>query len=117
MLFNLEFANNTILSCFFFFLFIDLQFLVPAGTAQIFNPTAELVVPLGIPTNKAKAEMETHPVMCKLQQTSGQYNSKLHKCFHASYSLMHFNLFIQLNDFLFHLFFFNLNSWLCFVQA
>ena len=49
MLFNLDFANNTILSCFFFlffFLIIVLYFLI-----------------LGIPTKEAKAEMETHPVI------------------------------------------------------
>ena len=41
MPFNLEFANNTILSCFFlFFLIINLYFLIPAATAQFFNPIA-----------------------------------------------------------------------------
>ena len=43
MLFNLDFANNTISSCFFFFLIIDLYFLIPAVIAQIFNPIAELI--------------------------------------------------------------------------
>ena len=48
MLFNLDFANNTLLSCFFFFfLIIDLYFLIPAFIAQIFNPIAELVIPIG----------------------------------------------------------------------
>ena len=39
-LFNLDFANNTILSCFFFFfLIIDLYTLVPAAITQILqNP-------------------------------------------------------------------------------
>ena len=42
-LFNLYFASNTILSCFFFFFFIiDLYFLNSAIITQIFNPTAEL---------------------------------------------------------------------------
>ena len=60
---NLAFPNNTILSCFlYFFLIIDLYFLIPAVIAQIFNSTAELAIPTGIPTNKAKAEIETHPV-------------------------------------------------------
>ena len=37
MLFNLDFANNSVLSSFFFFfLIIDLYFLIPATTAQIF---------------------------------------------------------------------------------
>ena len=53
LLFNLDFASNTIVSCFFFFfLIIDLYFLIPADIAQIFNPVAEPVIPIGIPTNK-----------------------------------------------------------------
>ena len=65
MLFNFDFANNTILSCFFFFfLIINLYYLIPAPIAQIFNPIAELVIPIGIPKKKeVKAEMETHPVI------------------------------------------------------
>ena len=64
MLFNLDFANNTILSCVvFFFLVIDLYFLIPAVIAQIFHKIAELVIPTGIPTKEAKTEMETHPVI------------------------------------------------------
>ena len=46
----------------YFFLIIDLYFLIAAVIAQIFNPIAELVIPIGIPTKEAKAEMETHPV-------------------------------------------------------
>ena len=39
MVFNLVFANNTILSClFFFFLIINLYDLIPTFNAQIFNP-------------------------------------------------------------------------------
>ena len=58
MLYNLDFPNNTILSCsFFFFLIFDLYFLI-----QI----AELVIPTGIPTKEAKAEMETHPVIVEI---------------------------------------------------
>ena len=64
MLFNLDFASNNILSCFFFFfLIIDLYFLIPTVIAQIFNPIEELVIPVGIPTKEAKAEIETHPVI------------------------------------------------------
>ena len=63
VLFNLVFAHNFILSCFFFFFsIIDLYFLTTAVIAQIFNPTAELAIPPGIPNKEAKAEMETHPV-------------------------------------------------------
>ena len=64
MLFNSDFANNTTLSCFlFFFLIIESYILILVVIAQIFNPIAELVVPIGIPTKEAKGEMETHPVI------------------------------------------------------
>ena len=36
----------------FLFLIIDLRFLIPAVTAQIFNPIAELVIHIGIPSKK-----------------------------------------------------------------
>ena len=59
MLFNSDFANNTILSCFFFFfLIINICFLIPAVIAQIFNPIAELVIPIGIPNKEPKAEIK-----------------------------------------------------------
>ena len=64
MLFNFDFASNTILACsFFFFLIIDLHFLIAAIIGQLFNPTAELVTLIGIPNKEAKVEMETHPVI------------------------------------------------------
>ena len=57
------FANNTILSCFFLLiLFIDLYISIPRVVVQIFNPIAELVIPIGIPSKEAKAEMEIHPI-------------------------------------------------------
>ena len=72
ILFNFDFASNTILSCFFiFFVIIDLYFLISAVIAQMFNPIAELVIPIGIPTEEAKAEMETHPVILE---------AKIRKC-------------------------------------
>ena len=37
-----------------FFLIIDLYFLIPAVIVQIFNPTAELSIIIGIQTNRAK---------------------------------------------------------------
>ena len=64
MLFNLDFANKTILLCFFFFfLIIGLYFLIPVAIVQIFNPIAELVIPRGIPSKEAKAEIKIHPVI------------------------------------------------------
>ena len=48
---------------FFFFLIINLYYLIPAVIAQIFNPIAELVIPIGMPTKEAKAEIEIYPVI------------------------------------------------------
>ena len=63
MLFNLDFVNNTIFSCFFFFcLIIDLQFLIPAVVAEIFNSVAELVISVGITSKEAKKEMKIDSV-------------------------------------------------------
>ena len=67
MLSDLDFANNTILSCFFFFfLIIELYFLIPAVITQTFNPIIERTIPIGIPTKEEKAEMETHPVIVEI---------------------------------------------------
>ena len=67
MLFYLDFAKNTISSCFFlFFLIIDLYFLIPAVITQFFNPIVELAIPIGITTKEAKAEMETNPVIVEI---------------------------------------------------
>ena len=64
MVSNLDFDNNTILSCFFsFFLIIDLYFLITAVIAQIFNPITGLVIPVGIQNKEAKTEIEIHPVI------------------------------------------------------
>ena len=64
MLFNLDFANNIILSFFFFFsLIIDLYFLIPAAIAQILNPIAEILIPIGIPCKEVNSEIEIHPVI------------------------------------------------------
>ena len=62
MIFNLFFANKIIVFCFFFLLIIDLNFLIPAVMALIFNPNADLIMPIEIPTKESKAEIETHPV-------------------------------------------------------
>ena len=63
MLFNLDFAYNNILSCFFFFFIIINFLLIAAVIVQTFNPIAEVVIPIGIPTKEAKSGMETHPVI------------------------------------------------------
>ena len=64
MLFNLDLL--AILFCYAslsFFLIIYLHFLVPAAIAQIFNPIAGFVIPIGTPSKEAKAETEIYPVI------------------------------------------------------
>ena len=56
--FKLVFANNTIP----LFLIIYLYFLIPAVIAHIFNPTAELAILIGTPTNEANADIDTQPL-------------------------------------------------------
>ena len=50
---------------FFFFLIVDLYFLIAAMIVPVFIPTAKLVIPTGIQTNEANAEIETQPVTVK----------------------------------------------------
>ena len=72
MLLNLDFASNTILSCFFFFLLIiDLFFLIPEAIAQVFNTIAELVLHIGMKIKKSKSEIEIHAVIVE---------AKIRKC-------------------------------------
>ena len=52
---------------FFFFLIIDLYFLIAGVIMQIFNPKDELIIHIGIPTKEAKAEMETHPLIVEIK--------------------------------------------------
>ena len=72
MVFNF-FASNTISSCFLFvlFLIVDLYFVIPVVIAQIFNPSAELAMLIGIPTKEGKTKIETHLVTAE---------AKIHKC-------------------------------------
>ena len=86
---------------FFFFLIINLLFFIPADIAQILNSITELVIPIGIPTKEAKAEMETCPVTVEFEIS----DPKLYELFYASNSLTHFDLHFQLNNFIFHLYF------------
>ena len=58
----------------------SLSFLIIVLYFLITNPTAELIIPKGITTTEAKAEMEIHPVEVTI---SSQYNSKLYKRFYA----------------------------------
>ena len=68
MLLNLYFANKTILSyVFFYFLIIDLYVLIFAAIAQLFNPTAELAIPIRKPNKEAKAGIEIHPLIAETE--------------------------------------------------
>ena len=63
MLSKLVFARNTISSyLFFFFLIIDIYFLIATVIAHIFNPSAKLVIPIGMRIKEPKAEIEIHLV-------------------------------------------------------
>ena len=57
MVFNLDFANNIILSR-FFFLIIDLYFSISAVITRIFNHIIELSISIGIQTEEGKTKME-----------------------------------------------------------
>ena len=72
MLFNLDFANNTVLWC-FFFLIMDLYFLISAAAAQIFYPIAELIIPIGILSKETKAESEINPVTAEVKIRTHQF--------------------------------------------
>ena len=79
MLFNLDFANNTILSrLFFFYLIIQLFFSIPLVITKIFNPITEPVITIAIPAKEAKEEMEPYSVTVEAKLRSAQYNSKLY---------------------------------------
>ena len=77
------------LSCFFFFfLIIDLYYLIPVVITQILI--------LGIPTKEATAEMEMHPVIVEFDITKcSLYNSKHYKLFYTLCSLIHFDSSIK----------------------
>ena len=52
---------------FFPFLITDLHFLISTVTAQFFNPTKELAIPVGTITNKANAKIESEPLTAELK--------------------------------------------------
>ena len=93
---NLVFASNTILSCFFFFFVtIDLYFLIPAIIMKVVIVAVEPEIPTGLPTKEEKLEMETHPVTVGVKLSNDQHNLKPDKSFCAFYLSIHFSLFLQ----------------------
>ena len=64
MLFILDFADNIILPCFFFFfLTIDLYLSILELNVKILNSIAEVAISIGMPSKEAKAEIEIQPVI------------------------------------------------------
>ena len=51
------------------FLIIDLYSSIPAVITQYFIPIVETAIPIAILTKKAKAEMETHPVIVEITKS------------------------------------------------
>ena len=100
-LFNLVFAKNTILSCYFlFFLIADVYFLISAIITQTFSPTAELAIPAGITTTEKKVEFETQlvKVEAKTSKCSIQFRvSQVFLCF----LLTNYVLFLLKNNLFF----------------
>ena len=58
----------------FFFLLVQLYFLIPAVIPQVFSPAAEIITPRVITTKEAKAEIEIHLVTVKAK-VRRSYNS------------------------------------------
>ena len=68
--------------------------LIPVAIAQMFNAIAELVIPIGIWSKKAKAKTEVDTVIVRTKIDSVQYSLELCKPFCAFYSSVHFALFL-----------------------
>ena len=58
---EIKISLATLFCCVFFisFLIIELYFLIVAVNVQIYNPTAELAMLTGTPTNEANEKIET----------------------------------------------------------
>ena len=72
-----------------------LYYIIPAVIAQIFNPIAELVIPIGIPSKKAKSDIEMLPVIVedKIRKCSISFRV-VQKPFSTFYSSIHFAVFL-----------------------
>ena len=74
MVFNFGFTNNATLPCFSFFLNNWLILFISAAIAQIFNPTADLVVLTKTSTNEANAAFEVNPLAAETETENVQNN-------------------------------------------
>ena len=86
-------------------LLLFLYILIPAVVAQIFIPTAELVISTGTQTNEANAEIEAQPVTVETKIPTVQHSSNTYMSFYTFYSLNHYFSFHLKHNFLFHQFF------------
>ena len=68
-----------------------------------FIVAVEIEIPTEIPTKELKEEMKTHPLISEAKKVNAQYNLKFHTSFCASYLVSYFTLFLQWNNFFFHL--------------
>ena len=85
---------------------IDLYFLIPAVTSQIFHVIVELAINKGTPTDEANTEIETHPLISETKnKKNAKSNSKPYTIFYAFQSLNHYVLLLLKDNFLFNLFF------------
>ena len=55
----------------------------------LFNPIAQLIIPIGIPTKEAKAGMETHPLLAEIA---------MNKCSKQFKTLRTFLCFLLINS-------------------
>ena len=56
---------------FIFFLIIDLYFFLPAAIVQIFNPFAEIEIPIQIATKEVQENVGPHPVTSQVKTSLG----------------------------------------------
>ena len=78
---------------FLLFLISDLHFLISAAIADIFNPIAKLVIPIGIRSEEVKFEIKIHPVVI--------VEGKIRKCLIQFRVVQTFLPFLFINSFCF----------------
>ena len=87
------------------FFVIELYFLIPVEIAQIFIPSAELIIRTGPKANEVNAQIKTESVTVKTKQTSVQVNLNTYMSSYIFHSLIYYVLFHLKDNFLFHQFF------------
>ena len=87
-----------------FFSMVDYYFVVPAVIAQIFNPSAELVIPIGTLTNEANTKIVIQPATAetKIRKSSNWFRA--HAPFYAFHALSQYVLCLLKDIFVISLF-------------